>query len=83
MSRSKKKHGIIKDRGWMVGLYNRKFRRTNKQRIKMGKRPLLMKELIDPWDVHDWVFHWEKWSWYRDYKTDEEIEKMKRVYFNK
>ena len=78
MSRSRKKHGIIKDRGWMRELYNRKFRRVNKQRIKMGKEPIPMKSLIDSYDVHDWIFHWrfvrELW------KEDEDL---KRKYFNK
>ena len=54
MSRSRKK-AIVKDKTdhkW----YNRIFRRTNKQRIKSNKEPKLMKELINDWDVCDWIY---------------------------
>lgn len=58
MSRSRKKHGIIKDKGLTRAEYNRIFRRVNKQRIKNGQEPKLMNELINPWDVSDYSFGW-------------------------
>lgn len=78
MSRSRKKYGIIKDRGWMRELYNRKFRRVNKQRIKIGKEPIPMKSLINCYDVHDWIFRWDI---FRNHDSDDED--LKRKYFNK
>ncbi len=38
----------------MKGLHNRKFRRVNKQRVKMGLEPKKMDELINQYDVCDW-----------------------------
>jgi hypothetical protein len=53
MSRSFKKHGIIKDKGIPRSIYNRRLRRVNKQRVQEGKEPFLLKELIDEYDVCD------------------------------
>lgn len=89
MSRSRKKHGVVKDRGG-IRTYNRAFRRINRQRITCGMEPLLMDEVINQYDVCDYRFRWnEKW-WrsyfdnpriqYRWYKT---IEDAKRSYFKK
>ena len=89
MSRSRKKHGIIKDRGWKKGIHNRIFRRVNKQRIKQGLEPKLMKELINPWDVCDWVSRWTDEMYLSDYaklyyeRHPEGLSKLKRQYFNK
>lgn len=55
MSRSRKKP-IVKDKSnhkW----YNRKFRRVNKQRVNLFKEPKLMDELVNRYDVCDWIFH--------------------------
>lgn len=59
----------------------------------MGKEPYLMRELINPYDVNDVISTWdERWyrtSYYGDggrmsrMWTDEEIEELRRVYFNK
>ena len=78
MSRSRKKHGWIKDRGWKKGIYNKQFRRVNKQRISMGKHPLQMKELINPYDVCDWKIYWGIW---KDINNDDPKQKLR--YFNK
>lgn len=58
MSRSRKKNGVITDRIFSRPEYNRRFRRVNKHRVKNGKEPFLMYELINPWDVIDWKFWW-------------------------
>ena len=58
MSRSLKKHGIIKDKGIPRPIYNRRFRRVNKQRVREGKEPFLLKELIDGYDVCDFILTW-------------------------
>lgn len=59
MSRSTKKIGIIKDKGMPRGIYNRRFRRVNKQRVNEGKEPFLLKELINGYDVCDFKLTWE------------------------
>lgn len=87
MSRSRKKHGIVKDKGLRRAEYNRRLRRVNKQKIKEGKDPLQMRELINPWDVCDWVFFWYE-DYYKSFNgrqiyEDEEIKKMKRKFFSK
>jgi len=58
MSRSFKKHGIIKDKGIPRPIYNRRLRRVNKQRVQEGKKPFLLKELIDEYDVCDFILSW-------------------------
>lgn len=58
MSRSRKKTGVIKDKGLTRAEYNRIFRRVNKQRIHNGQEPKTMRELINPWDVSDYSFRW-------------------------
>ena len=63
MSRSFKKNGIIKDGGRGRNLYNRKFRRVNRQLIGQGLEPIAMKELVNQYDVCDWVFHWNEQYW--------------------
>lgn len=63
MSRSRKKTGVIKDTGrFSRREYNRLFRRVNKQRVQMGERPYLMKELVNDYDVHDYISRWHERS---------------------
>ncbi len=87
MSRSYKKHGIIKDKGLSRGEYNRRFRRVNRQRVKQGKDPKLMLELINQYDVCDYKMYWERGYYYRLIKeglsTELEFETRKRSYFSK
>lgn len=56
MSRSRKKNPVVKDKGHMLDLYNKRFRRINKQRIAHSKEPFLMKEIVNDWDVCDYKF---------------------------
>lgn len=56
MSRSRKRHQIVKDKGLSRREYNSRFRRVNKIRIKIGLEPLKMYELVNPYDVSDWKF---------------------------
>jgi len=57
MSRSKKKHPIVKDKGLKRKDYNSAFRRINKQRIWEGKEPYhRTNEVVNGWDVCDWKF---------------------------
>lgn len=59
--------------------YNKIFRRVNKMRVKCGKEPLLMKELIDDWDVCDWKAIWTKHDIKAyDHMTEEDVEIAKR-----
>ena len=70
MSRSKKKHGVVKHRGLTRGEWNRKFRRVNKQQIRMGKDPYQMNELIPKWDVYDWIYIWNEKEMRDDWEND-------------
>lgn len=84
MSRSRKKNGVIKDKGHLVKHYNRMFRRINKQRINQGKEPKLTREIVNDYDVCDWIY---KWS-YNDYSKLQSIDKqefarLQRLYFYK
>lgn len=54
MSRSRKKASIIKDKG--DDTYNRRFRRTNKTLINSGKEPKQMREVVNSYDVCDYIF---------------------------
>lgn len=59
MSRSKKKSGVVKSgRLLKRAQYNRIVRRTNKQRIKEGKEPLNMREIINVYDIYDYYSFW-------------------------
>ena len=60
MSRSRKKHPIAKDKGSKN--YNKRFRRVNRQRISQGLEPLLMKEVVNSYDVHDYIFKLYKYN---------------------
>ena len=87
MSRSYKKFGIIKDKGLTRREYNRRFRRANRQRIKQGKDPKLMNEIIDTYDVCDFKIYWNKRNScdnsLKIFYTPAEIAKIKREYFTK
>lgn len=89
MSRSIKKNGILKYGSTYKGRrYNKKFRVRNKQQVRMGKDPYLMKELVNPWDVHDVRSRWNEINFrrprrYRGPYTEEEILRWKRMYFQK
>lgn len=88
MSRSFKKYGIIKDKGMSRGEYNRRFRRVNRQRIKEGKDSKLPYEITNQYDVCDFIMYWER-SYYLSLlqlgliKSEHEIDRIKRSYFNK
>jgi hypothetical protein len=80
MSRSRKKHGVVKDRGLTRREWNRKFRRVNRQRVRMGKDPYQMKELINPYDVYDWIYIWDESDMQRRWAEDGRHDYYKRVY---
>ena len=87
MSRSKRKHGIIKDKGYPKYLYNRKFRRVNKFRIRCGKEPKLLREIVNGYCICDYKFHWSEIAYYwlkvEHKETPKEYLKRKRFYFGK
>ncbi len=53
MSRSRKKTSIIKDKG--DDTYNKRFRRTNKTLMRSGKEPKQMREVVNSYDVCDYI----------------------------
>ena len=57
MSRSRKKHPIYKDKGFKSKVYNRIFRRVNKQRLNEDKELMALRELINDYDICDWVWY--------------------------
>jgi len=85
MSRSIKRIGIIKDKGLSRCEYNRRFRRVNKQRIKLGKDPKLMNEIVNPYDICDFILFWDKQDLfqYEGKESESEFNKRKRSYFGK
>ena len=78
MSRSRKKFGVIKDVGHLKKHYNRLFRRINKQRVKLGKEPKLLKEIVNDYDVCDWIFVWPCYD--HDELKLNDIQEYKRRY---
>ena len=86
MSRSIKKYGIVKDKGLSRGLYNRRFRRVNKQRVRLGREPFLMREVVNDYEVCDYIL-----SWTEPLDTKESVSKefrkhmarKRRFYFGK
>lgn len=62
MSRSTRKPWV-KDSKPSDNSYNKIFRRVNKQRIKSFKEPLLMRELINDYDICDWNFYNPEDEW--------------------
>lgn len=57
MSRSRKKVPIYKDKGFKHSVYNKIFRRVNKQRLHEGKDMIALRELINDYDICDWVWY--------------------------
>ena len=61
MSRSYKKHVIVKDGGKATRqMHNRRERSRNKQRVKQGLEPLDSKEITNPYYIVDWSWQVEK-----------------------
>lgn len=61
MSRSIRK-AIVKDKGDKD--YNKRFRRVTKQEVKQlplnpDKQISDMKEIVNDWDIHDWIIDYE------------------------
>ena len=86
MSRSRKKNGIIKDSGYPKYLYNRKLRRANKIRIRLGKDPKQLGELVNGYCICDYKFYWFEKSYYwfvSEDETKEEYITRRRLYFGK
>lgn len=84
MSRSRKKNGIIKDKGHLAKHYNRMFRRINKQRINQGKEPKLIKEIVNDYDICDWIYKWTYGYQFENQDIDnQEFMHLKRKYFFK
>ena len=54
MSRTNKKHIVIKDSKPKCNVHNKLFRRINKNLINQGKEPKLQKEVFDQWEVCDY-----------------------------
>ena len=54
MSRSRKKVGVIKDKGCDSSFYNRRFRRINRQRIQLSQEPLLLAEVVNSYIICDY-----------------------------
>ena len=57
MSRSFKKHPIYKDKSFKHDVYNKIFRRVNKQRLHEEKDMKLLRELVNDYDICDWVWY--------------------------
>ena len=57
MSRSKKKIPIYKDKGFKSDSYNKIFRRVNKQRLHEDKDLIALRELINDYDICDWIWY--------------------------
>ncbi len=87
MSRSFKKHGFVKDKGYSRAFYNRKFRRINKYRIRIGKEPLLLDEVVNYWCICDYAFLWSPPQEHptppKDKAALRAYNKDKRLYFGK
>ena len=88
MSRSFKKYGIIKDKGISRGEYNRVFRRVNRQRVKEGKEPKHLYEVVNCWTVCDYKIRWSRIKQFEIYRkmwitSKEEYLKERRAFFKK
>lgn len=69
MGKSYKRFGIIKDRGLSRSKYNRMHRRVNRQRIRSGLEPLMLNEIVNQYDVHDFISIWNSQFWNTVYNT--------------
>jgi hypothetical protein len=56
MSKSYKKHPIVKDKKPKDNFYNKVFRRTNKVLLNMDKELKLQDELVNQYDISDYRF---------------------------
>lgn len=56
MSRSYKQPWL-KDRGYLNNEHNKKLRRVNKILVAMGDEPVKARQLINQYDVRDWIFY--------------------------
>lgn len=71
MSRSYKKNKVLKYCKYITKQEaNQKFKRVNKIRVKLGLEPLKPKELINPYDLNDWIW--------RAYTEEEKKDKVFR-----
>ena len=59
MSRSRKKRGIIKDKGCDSSFYNRRFRRINKLRLHLKLELLLLPEVVDDYIICDYKLRYQ------------------------
>lgn len=91
MSRSVKKHPIIKD-GCKSDrqIHHRRFRSVNKQRVRQGLEPLLSKEVTNSYDICDYVISLYTWDldeqWYYSCEkiyTEQEKKEITRKYYSK
>ena len=82
MSRSRKKVGVVKDKGCGKEYYNRKFRKINKHRLRMGQDPLLLSEVVNDYWVCDYVLHYRPMNSSTG-AEEQSIERLKRAYYQK
>lgn len=88
MSRSYKKHNIIKCAGdtSFKKIYNRKLRRTTKlDEIPNGKA---YKRMNESWEIYDFISRcsWEdfkSWNWTQDMTQEEAWKEWKRHFYSK
>jgi len=88
MSRSRKKYGVLKDKGLSRQEYSKMLRRVNNQRIKQSLEPKLMYEVVDSYDVCDYEFWWGpngsySFEDFQEAESKKAYEKRKRSYFGK
>ena len=57
MSRSRKKVPIYKEKRHKANVYNKIFRRVNKQRLHEEKELIALRELINDYDICDWTWY--------------------------
>ena len=77
MSRSYKKHPVVKDKGRRD--YNRVFRRKNRQLIHEGRQPYQRtSEVVNDWDICDWRFHA-----YDDLWPNNNVEEREKIFKRK
>lgn len=61
MSRSFKKTPIVKDGSKAIRqMHTRRERSRNKQRVQQGLEPLDSKEIVNPYDIVDWVWRMDE-----------------------
>lgn len=60
MSRSIKKHAVVRQIGWMKRTYWRVVRRVSKQKLNSDKEIPNPKEIVNDWDYCDWKYEYDK-----------------------